>query len=92
MSVNTQNTLITPKLQVVYGRSTDQMTALLSKMSIVCVRPGYEIQLVSYGFKHALQSLSNQLCAHTRLKTTGCISTFCVLIDCSTIKDILCVF
>ena len=38
---------------------------LLSEMSIVCVRAGCEIQLVSYGSKHALQSLSNKQFVYT---------------------------
>ena len=53
-------TLITQKLQVAYGSFTYQMTALLLKMSIFCVRAEYEIWLVSYQSKHASQSLSDK--------------------------------
>ena len=56
---------ITQKLQVIYGRSTYQTSALLSKMSIFCVRAGCKKGLVSYGSKHALQSLSDKPFVHT---------------------------
>ena len=58
-------TLITHKLQVVYGRSTYWMTALLLKMCISCVRAGCKIWLVNYGSKNALQSLSDNPFVHT---------------------------
>ena len=50
------------------------MTALLSEMSIFYVRAGCEIQLASYGSKHALQTLSGNpfVCTYKHnLKTTG---------------------
>ena len=53
-------TLVTPKQQVVCGRSTFRMTALLSEMSIICVRAGYEVRMASYASKHASQSLSDK--------------------------------
>ena len=53
-------TLITWKLQVVYGCSTYWTTALQLEMSIFCVRTECEIWLVSYGSKHALQSVSDK--------------------------------
>ena len=46
-------TLVTQKLQFVCGRSTYQMTALLSEMYIFCVRAGCETWMVSYASKHA---------------------------------------
>ena len=67
-------TLITRKLKVISGHSTYRTTALLLEVSIFCVRAGFEIQLVSYGSKHASQSLSSKpfvrTCTHN-LKTTG---------------------
>ena len=54
-------TLVTRKVQVVYGRSIYRMTALLSEMSIFCVRAGFEIQMANYASKHASQSLSDKL-------------------------------
>ena len=56
---------VTQKLQVVYGHSTYQTTALQLEMSILCVRSAYEIWFVSYGSKHASQSLSAEThCAY----------------------------
>ena len=49
-------TLITWKLQVVFGLSTYRTTALLSVMSIFRFKAGCEIRLVSYGSKHASYS------------------------------------
>ena len=49
------------------------MTAVLSDMSIFCVRAGCKMQLASYGSKNALQSLSDKPFVHTdmhNLKTT----------------------
>ena len=86
--------LITCKLQVAFGCSTYQMTALLSEMSIFCVRAGYEIQFASYASKHAMQCLSDKPAVRTymdNLKTTGHILTFCISNDCCTIGDIPCV-
>ena len=48
------------KLQVVHGRSTYQMTALLLKMSNFWVTVAHELWLASYGFKHTLQSLCDK--------------------------------
>ena len=48
-------TLGTRKLQVVHGHCTYRMTALLTKMSIFCVRAGCEIRLLSYVSKHSSQ-------------------------------------
>ena len=84
-------TLITRKVQLVYGCSTYQTTALLLVMSIFCVKAGCKIWLVSYGSKHASQSLSDKPLAHTythNLKTTGDTWTFSTLNNCPTIKDI----
>ena len=70
------------------------MTALLSEMSFFCVRGGCEIQLASYGSKHAWQSPSDKQFVHTythNLKTTGHIWEFCILNNRSTIEDIPCV-
>ena len=65
-------THITQKLQVVYGHPAYRITALLSEMPIFWVRAACEIRLVSYGYKHASQSLSNKpfacTCRHN-LKT-----------------------
>ena len=54
-------TLLTRILLVICGRSTYQMTALLSEMSIFCVRTGCEIWMASHASKHASQSLSNKI-------------------------------
>ena len=51
-------TLVTGKLQVVCGRSTYRLTALLFEMSIMWVRAGYEIWMASNASKHTLQSFS----------------------------------
>ena len=78
----------------VYGHSTDQMIALLSEISIFWVRTVCEMQLVSYGSNHTLQSLFHMplMCTSIHnLKITGHIWTFCILNDCSTIEDIPCV-
>ena len=92
--------LITQKLQVihVHGHSTYRMTTLLVEMSIFRVIIKCEIQLVSYGSKHASQSLSNKPFVHTHMynfQTTGhtCIWTITCSISnhCSTIRDIPCV-
>ena len=48
-------TLVTRKLQVVYGRSIYRMTALLSQIPIFCVRAGFEIQMACYASKHVSQ-------------------------------------
>ena len=53
-------TLVTLKLHVVCGRSTYRTTALLSEMSIFCVRAGCKIQMMSYGSKNNSQSLSDE--------------------------------
>ena len=57
-------TLVTRKLQVVCRRSTYRRTALLSQMSIYCVRAGFEIQMASYASKHASKSLSDKPLLH----------------------------
>ena len=87
-------TFITWKLQVVSGDCTYRMTALLLDITIFCVRPGCEIQLASYGSKHALQSLFSKSFVHTcthNFKTTVHIWTFCIPNNFSTIEDIPCV-
>ena len=61
--------VVTAKLQVVSRRSTYRMTALLSKMYILCVRAECEIRMVSYASKHALQSLSDKPYSVFRHKT-----------------------
>ena len=40
---------------------SNRMTALLSAMSIFCIRAGCKIQMASYASKHALQSLFDKL-------------------------------
>ena len=91
-------TLIVWKLQVVYGTSTYQMTALLLEMPIFWVRRACEIQLVRYGSKHASQSLSDKpfciltcvtwrlqvVYEHSAYQTTALVlSTFpCVVYSC----------
>ena len=85
-------TLITRKLQAVYGHSTYQMTGLLLEMSILCLRAVCEIWLVSYGSKHTFQSLSNKpfVCTYLyNLKTIGRIWAFYVSHNCTTFRDTL---
>ena len=87
-------TLITRKLLVVYGRCTYRMTALLSEMSIFCVRAGCVIRMASYGSKHSLLFFSNKPFVgpyRHNLKTTGYIWTFSTSNDLSTIGNIPCV-
>ena len=68
-------TLITRKLEAVYGRCTYQTTALPLEMSIFWVRAACEIWLVSCDSKHASQSLPADnpfVCIYIHnLKTTG---------------------
>ena len=59
------HTFITPKLQVIYERSPYEMTVLLSEMCIICVRPGYKVQLVSYGSKLPSHFLFGKPFVHT---------------------------
>ena len=56
--------LVTQKLQVIRGHCTYRMSALLSEMSIFCVRAGSLIQMVSYTLEHASQSLSDKSFLH----------------------------
>ena len=49
---------ITQKLCDVYEQSARQITALLSEMFLLLVRPEWELRLASYGSRHAVQSLS----------------------------------
>ena len=51
-------TFITQKLQVIRRHSTYPMTALLSEMSIFCIRAGCKIRMASYASKHSWQSSS----------------------------------
>ena len=71
------------------------MTALLSEMSIFCVKAGCETPLMSYAFQHTSQCLSEKTFVHIiythNLKTIGHIGTFSTLNNCSTIGDIPCV-
>ena len=60
------------KLRVILGHSTHRTTALLSEMTIFWVRAACEIQLVSYGSKHASQSLSDT--PFVRISTSTCKS------------------
>ena len=72
---------------------TYRMTVLLTEMPIFRVRAACEVQLVSYGSKYALQSLSSMAFERTfthNLKTTSCILAFCISNDCSTIRDTPC--
>ena len=57
-------TLIARKLQVVCWRSRYWMTALLTEMSIFCVRGGCKILIARYTSKCALQSLSDKPLSH----------------------------
>ena len=84
-------TLITRKLQAVYRHSTYRMTPPLWAMSNICVRAEREMQLASYGSKHASQSLSNKpfVCTYTHKSTIiGHMWTLCMSNDCCTIKNI----
>ena len=84
--------LVTRKLQVVDGRCTSWMTALLSEMSTFCVRAKCEMQMVSYGSKNASKFLSYKPRTYTyNVKTTCHIWLLLMSNDCSTIGDILCV-
>ena len=86
-------TCIARKLQVVYGHSRYQTTALLSEMSIFWVRAPCEIWLASYGSKCTSLSLSKMPFMRTsmqNLKTTSHMWMFCLSNDCSTIEDIPC--
>ena len=65
--------LVTRKLQVVCRCSTYWATALLSKMSILCVRDECEKRMVSYGSKHTSQSLSDKPFVHMQLYLEACI-------------------
>ena len=56
-----------PKLQVVYERSTYQTTVLLSEMAIFYIRAGCKIQMVGYGSEYASQCLSNKSFVRTRI-------------------------
>ena len=89
--------LVTRKLQAVCGRSTYGMPAVLSEMSISCVRAGCKIQKASYASKHASQSLSDkpflriQCTKIHNLKTSGHMYTFSISNKCNIITDFLCV-
>ena len=62
-------TLVTRKLQVVCWRSTYPMTALLSEMSIFCVRGGYKIRMARCASKRTSQSLSGKpFCVYSALR------------------------
>ena len=50
-------THITQKTQVTYGHSTYRMAVVLLEMSIFWVRAANKLQFLSYGCKHASQSL-----------------------------------
>ena len=70
--------LITPKLQVVYGRSTYRTTTLLSMTSIFGVKAVCKMRLPSYDSKHTSHCLPiSHLCVLTRISN-----------DCSIIRDI----
>ena len=76
---------------VIQERFTYQTIALLLEISIILVRAVCEIQSASYGFKHASKQLCGMSFVRTytlNLKTTGCMWTFYILNDCSTIADI----
>ena len=63
-------TLLTQKIHVVYGCSTYWTIALLLEMSFFYVTVGCEIWMLTYGSKHAPQSLSiSHLCI--------CTCTYC---------------
>ena len=66
--------LVTWKPQVVCRCSTYWTTALLSEMSIFCVRAGCEKRMVSYASKDASQSLSNKPFVHIPLYLEACIT------------------
>ena len=63
-------TLVTRKLQVIRGRSTYRTTALLSEMSIFCVKAGCKIWMASYASKHTSQSFSGKPIVHIQLHLT----------------------
>ena len=86
--------LVIRKLQVICRCSTYWKTALLSEMSILCVRAGCEKRMVSYASKHASQSLSNKPFVHRgmhNLNTSAHMWTFNISNDCYAIRHILCV-
>ena len=68
---------------------------LYYRTCLIFVRDGCEIQLVSYGSKHASQSLSDMRFVSYKhnMKPTDCtcIEMFCISNDCSAIRDIPCV-
>ena len=61
-------TLITPKLQVVCRGCIYRTTALLSEMSLFCVRSKCEIWMTIYGSENGLQSLSDGRFVRTYIK------------------------
>ena len=70
---------------------TYQTIALLSEILILLVRPVCELLLESYGSKYVLQPLSDTTFLHTYTHnsiTTGCIQTFYISNDCSTLGDV----
>ena len=54
-------------IQVLCGCSTYRITALLSEISIFCVRAGGEIRMVSYTSIHESQSLSEKPFLHIHI-------------------------
>ena len=86
-------TLITQKLQVVYGHSTYWMTALLSRMPVFWVKAACKIWLARHGSKMHCKffPIHHLLLLTHNLETTSCIWTFCLLNNCSTIEGISCV-
>ena len=79
-------TLVTRKLQVVYGNSTYWMTALLSEFLILCVRAACKIQIVAYGSKFASHCLPAKPFLHTythNFKSSGHVLwMFCIWNNC----------
>ena len=67
------------------------MTTLLSEIFLFLVRAACYVRSMSYGPKHMLQWFSICHFVHNythNFKTKGCIRTFYLWKDCSTIKDI----
>ena len=86
-------TLITRKVQAIYRRYTHQMTAVLSEVSVFCLKAGCKIRLVGYGSKHSSQFFSYKPFVHNytlNLKTTSYIWSVSILNDCCSIKYIPC--
>ena len=87
--------LVARKLQVICRSSTYCMNALLSEMSIFCVRTGCKVRKASHASKHAfpIGHFAYIQCTWTCNSKTSDhdMWTFSILNDCYIIGDILCV-